>query len=230
MLFSSEFEIIGEPARTIIVSLTIILIVASYLGGLYLLLSTRSPEMRESRKYFFGIALVAFFFGTGRLIFLIHDYYIPDYIGTINMDELLWKMGSCISSTGGVIFVYIIETYIYKKSEHFFTIIGSLFVVLMIFTSYPMPSKTISAIGNVILMFVAFIIYIGIYINSTDDVKKNALFIIIGLMILTLGQGTVLFSDYLQIISIEISSIIAPPITLAGLFVTGMGLIRGKSR
>ena len=73
MLFSSEFDVIVDPARSLIITLSIILIVACYIGGLYALIITRNPEEGLSRKYFVGISLVAILFGTGRMIYLLHD-------------------------------------------------------------------------------------------------------------------------------------------------------------
>lgn len=230
MLYSSDFDIIVDPARSLIINLTIILIVACYIGGFYSYIITRSPEEGLSRKYFVGLSLVAILFGTGRLIYLIHDYYLPNYIGSLNVDVLLWKIGSTISSLGGLLLVYIIETYVYKKTKHIITLTGIVLTGLVIIVDYPMPAKLIATITNIMLVSIVFIIYIGIYKNSTGVVRRNALIILIGLTILTIGQSTALFSDVLGVMTVEQSSIFAPPVTLAGLIILGTGLIWGRNR
>ena len=81
MLFSSDYDGIVDPIRSLIVYLTIAMVIGAYLIGIYVLAASRNPEKNLSSKYFIGIGSFSILFGTGRLIFMIHDYFVPDYIG-----------------------------------------------------------------------------------------------------------------------------------------------------
>jgi hypothetical protein len=224
MLLTSEYDIIVDPARSMIIYLTIAMVIGAYLIGLYVLLASRNPEKSLSSKYFIGLAIFAILFGTGRLIYMIHDYFSPDIIGDINMDVLLWKIATATAAGGMIFLVFTIETFVYKKTKRIFTIIGACLLIIVIVAEFQI-ARYASYATTVILAIVPFLIYITIYKNATGVVKKRALIILIGMILLALGQGTSLFDNVLGIMTKEQASMFAPPVTLAGLAITGIGLI-----
>jgi hypothetical protein len=219
MLFTSEYDIIVEPARSIIVYLSIAMVIGAFLVGLYVLLASRNEEKSLSSKYFIGIAIFSILFGTARLIYLIHDYFAPD-----SLDLILWKVATSTAFTGFIILVYTIETHVYKKTKRIFSVFGACLLVVVIFAELPIARIAVY-IGNPVLMIIPFMIYIIIYKNATGVVRKRALIILIGILFLAVGQGTSLFENILHIMTKEQASMFAPPVTLAGLAVTGIGFI-----
>ena len=219
MLFTSEYDIILEPARSMIIYLSIAMIIGAYLISLYVLLASRNPEKSLSSRYFLGIAIFSGLFGTGRLIYLIHDYFAPD-----SLDLILWKIATSIAFIGMIILVYTIETFVYKKTKRIISMLGAGLLVVLIIAELQIARYAVYA-GNLIMVVVPFLIYIIIYKNATGVVKKRALIIIIGMLLLALGQGTSLFENVFHIMTKEQASMFAPPVTLAGLAITGIGFI-----
>jgi len=219
MQFTSEYDIILEPVRGMIVYLSLAMIIGAFLIGIYVLLASRNPEKSLSSKYFIGITIFFILFGIARLIYLIHDYFAPD-----TLDIILWKIATSIAFSGFIILVYTIETHVYKKTKRIFSIIGICLLIIVIVADLQIARIAVY-IGNPLLLIVPFLIYILIYKNATGVVRNRALIIIIGMLLLALGQGTALLENVLHIMTKEQASIFAPPVTLAGLTVTGLGFI-----
>jgi len=194
------------------------MVIGAFLIGLYVLLASRNPERKLSSKYFIGISIFTIFFGIGRLIYMIHDYYAPD-----ELDILLWKIATAIVFCGLIFLVYTIETFVYTKTKRVFTIIG-IFILVMVIISELQIARYFIYAGNIILVVVPFLIYLIIIKNATGVVRKRAIIIVIGMFLLALGQGTSLF-ELAGIMTKEIASIFAPPVTLVGLAITGYGFI-----
>lgn len=218
MIFISEYDIIQGPARTIIIALTITLVIGAFLIGLYALLASKNPEKRLGSNYLIGIAIFMIFFGVGRLIYMIHDYFAPD-----ELDLLLWKIATAIVFSGLIFFIYTIETFVYPKTKRVFSILGVIILVIVIVAELQIARYFIY-VGNLLLIIVPFLIYLIIIKNSTGVVRKRAIIIIVGMLIFGIGQGTALF-ELAGIMNKETASIIAPPITLFGLSITGYGLV-----
>ena len=218
MIFTSDYDIIVEPWRSIIVILKIIMVIGALLIGLFTILASRKSEAKLSKYYFLGIAMFSILFGVGRLIYVIHDYYMPD-----EWDLLLWKIATAIIFGGLIFLIFTIETFVYTKTKRIFTIIG-LFILVMVIVLDRDPARIFIYIGNPLLMLVPFFIYVIIIKNSTGEVRKRAAVILVGMLFLALGQGTSLF-ELVGIMNKEFASMFAPPVTLAGLATVGYGFI-----
>lgn len=216
MLFVSEYDIIVEPYRSIIIILTLILVIGAFLIGVYTMLSSRKSEAKLSKSYFLGIGMFSILFGVGRLIYLIHDYFAPDAL-----DIILWKIATTIVFSGLIFLIFTIETYVYKKTKRVFTVTGLIILVAVIIFERDI-ARIFIYIGNPLLLLIPFLIYIIILRNSTGAVRKNTIFIIIGMLFFALGQGTALF-ELVGIMTKEIASIFAPPVSLIGLAILGYG-------
>lgn len=218
MIFISEYDIITEPARSLIIYLTIGMVIGAFLISFYALISSRKSNRKLSSNYLIGIAVFFLFFGVGRLIYMIHDYFAPD-----SLEIILWKIATVVIFCGLTVFIYTLETFIYKKTKHIFSIIGVFILFMVIILELDFARFFIYA-GNLILLIVPALIYIIMIRNSTGDVRKWSIVILIGMVIFAVGQGTALF-EIVGLMDIISSSIFAPPVTLAGLVVLGYGLI-----
>jgi len=125
MLFVSDYDVIVEPARTIIILLNIMFVVGCVMLSIMtiLLFKKKNPNMKKS--YFFGIPLFLLLIGISRGILLYHDFYASD-----DADLLLWATANLIIIAGFISLNYTIESDVYTKTKHFFTILGTLLFVL----------------------------------------------------------------------------------------------------
>ncbi|MHA1344395.1 MAG: hypothetical protein ACTSQG_10430, partial [Promethearchaeota archaeon] len=181
-----------------------------------------NPDKSLSSKYLIGISIFFVFFGIGRLIYMIHDYFAPD-----ELDIILWKIATIIVFSGFIFFIYTLETFVYTKTKRIFTLIG-VFIIIMVIISELQLARYFIYAGNLILLIVPLMIYLILIKNATGVVRKRALLIIIGILIFGIGQGTALF-ELFGIMDKVTASIFAPPITLVGLVILGYGLISMSS-
>lgn len=224
LLFVSDYEIIPEPARTIIIALQISVAIGCILIGLTAFKYFKKNDPHMSRTYFFGIPLFFLLVGVARFILVYHDYYAPD-----TQDIPLWALANLIIFSGFISLNYTVETKVYTKTRHFFTIFG-ISITILYFASI-FIDKFLATIVLYIAIAFQFLPTLGIYLiiakNSTGGLKKKAIIIVIGMLILLLSQSTSLL-EMIGLMDRISSSIFGPPVALTGLSLLGWGLVRSK--
>lgn len=219
MLFVSAFDIITEPTRTIIMVSNFIFAIGCIILGLIALIYLKKPEKQVSKNYFIGLMIFFIIMGVARSIFIYHDFYAAD-----DLDFLLWKIANIIVLVGFTILSYIIETHVYKKTKHLFTVIGIFFVILYSVILEKTIATYVIYAATATMIILPFILYLIIARQATGVLKKRAIVILIGMLILIIGQGTGLFVT-IGILDETISLIIGPIIGLAGFILVGYGFL-----
>lgn len=223
MLFVSDYDVIQGLDRILIGIFSISLVIGAISIGLFIF-TKKIPkaDIKTSKQYLLGIALFAIMTGVGRLVLYIHDYFAPD-----TLDQVLWRLGSLIILIGLVCLIFIIETYVNKKTKYLLTLLGIICALLLIFM--PKTIATISIYAAMItLMLIPFLIYLNIFKKTTGIVKKMAFYIIVGFLLIFIGQfgGAMLFE--MSVFSRAFSQIFGILLSLAGLITISFGLIGGS--
>ncbi len=161
-----------------IVSAFLALVIGAFVISLLILLKRRKADVKTSRNYLLGISLFAAVFGLGRLTLLYHDYFAPN-----ELDHPVYLLGSVVTLSGLTILAFTIEMFIFPKTKKLITIFGIICLVVLIFIPNPIGNYAYIA-GNAVVTVLPFFIYIYIAKISTGAVRKQAMFIIIGIVML----------------------------------------------
>ena len=176
MLFVTDFDIIPEPTRTIIMISNFIFAIGCIILGLLALSYLKKPEKSLSKNYFIGLIIFFFIVGIARSIFIYHDFFASD-----EFDILLWKIANIVVLIGFTILSYIIETHVYKKTKHLFTVIGVIFVVVYtIILDKGLATYVIYAATSTMLLL-PLLLYIIIAKNATGVLRKRSIIILVGM-------------------------------------------------
>lgn len=163
--------------------LWILVIVINFVCGIILLKRTFKIDIEVTKKYYGGITLVCFTHGIARIFYFIYDFIFPTEL-------LWWTLGAFVGIICMVIFIFVVETTIYTKTKHFFTIFGliglGLIVVDMIFQLN--LTHIIQIVVGLIIALIIVIIYLYVTIKSDGIVRKAFIIMIIGIIFLLLGQ------------------------------------------
>jgi len=208
-----------------IVIFQIIWAIGCFLLGIFGIYYRKKAEMKSKKNYYFGLGLIFILLGISRIIFFYHDFIAPEYLGAINLDILLWKIASTIMLAGFTILSYVIETYIYKKTKHIFTIFGIIITILYLILMDKSLATTILYVGNGALIFLPFLLYLFMAINTTGDIRKKAATIVLGMAILLVGSALGIFVLIFPDFKIP-SLMFSPPIMLVGFIIVWYGFIK----
>jgi hypothetical protein len=220
MLLVSGYEGITGINRIFIVYSFLALIIGAFIIAILTLMKRRTTEVRASKFYLLGISLFAALFGLGRLIFLIHDYYTPDELGS-----LVYLIGSIVTLSGLTILAFTIEKFIFQKTKKLITIFGVICLVVMVFTTGDI-SKYAYIGGQAIVTALPFFIYIYIAKISTGAVRKQAVFIILGIVMVFISiiGGAVLSN--LHVLDQTGSQLFGIVFSFIGLILLSYGLVK----
>lgn len=225
MLFVSDYDVITEPYRSLIITLQILLVIGciSICFLTFLKLKKKDPNIKKS--YFLGIPLFFLLVGLARIFLIYHDYFAWD-----KLDSPLIFIANSIFLTGFIILNFFIETNVTKKTHYLFTILGIIFTVLHI--SFISPNKALSSLFFYFAVSSQVIAPLGVYLivakNGRGEVKLKATIIVLGLLVLILSQSTGIF-ELLGFMDRISSSIFAPPVALIGLTILGYGFTKGPN-
>ncbi len=222
MLFVSDYDVIPEPLRTYIIVMQLLVAIVSFLIGLIVLfvLKRKDPNMKKS--FFFGIPLFFILVAIARGIFVYHDFYAPD-----SMDIPLWVMANMIVLVGFILLNYTIETHVYNKTKHIFTILGialtGIYLVAVIFITKFIAS-IILYVANASQMLAPCAIYLIVSRKSTGVLRTKGIIILTGLFILIASQLSGIFSLF-GVLDRIATSVFGPIAALIGFTVLGYGFI-----
>jgi len=219
LLFVSAFDVIPEPTRSIIMVLNIVLAIGCLLLGFSAILFLKKSESAVNKNFYVGLSIVFILVGIARVIFIYHDFFATD-----EYDILLWKIANFVVLIGFTSLSYIIETHIYKRTKHVFTLIGVVFIALYMIIFDKAIATIILYIGTAALLLLPLLLYIIIAKNSTGELRKKALVIIGGMVILIVAQGTGLIVT-IGLMDKTFSLIIGPPLALVGFFIVWYGFV-----
>ncbi len=234
LLVSGYDDIIGFN-RDFIVYSFLALVIGAFIIAILTLMKRRTTEVRASKFYLLGISLFAALFGLGRLVFVIHDYFTPDPISS-----LVYLVGSVVTLGGLTILAFTIEKFIFPKTKKLITIFGVVCLVVMILASvialttgdisiyalYTNIAKYAYIGSQAILTALPFFIYIYIAKISTGAVRKQAMFIILGIIMLFISiiGGAVLSN--LKVLDHVGSQLFGIAFSLIGLILLSYGLVK----
>ncbi|MGQ4873653.1 MAG: hypothetical protein ACP6IY_06200 [Promethearchaeia archaeon] len=203
----------------IIMVANICVAIGCFIIGIIAAINVIKSESKLSKNYLIGISCFFILTGISRLIFFYHDFFAPD-----SLDILLWKIANSIMMAGFAFLAHTIETYVYKKTMHIFTITIVIFTLLHIL----MAEKNLASIFLYAAATLSFIlpclVYLIIAKKSPGAVRKKALIIIIGIFLIMSAAAMGIFV-MLNFMDLTFSLIIGPPIVLTGFIITGYGFI-----
>lgn len=221
MIFISDYNY-SEPIRSIMMTSQIITGIGLFAIALVAFIYWRTSyfDQKSSEFYIIGISIFFTLMGIYRFLFFYHDFFAPDEWGT-----LLWKIGNSILLIGLMGLNYILERFIYKKSKYIFTIIGIGFVMLYIIIPEKNIARIITQLGSVLLIIFPLIIHIIIAGRSSGWIRKKAIIISIGIMVLIFSTFGLFLFETLGILATKITLVIGHPLSLVGYMITGYGLL-----
>jgi hypothetical protein len=163
--------------------LWIILIILNFMLGFIMLKKTFKIEIKTTKRYYTGVVLLFFTHGIARIIYFIHDFIYPT-------EQLWWNMGAYTGLITMIVFIAVVESTIYKKSKHFFTIFGvtGLILLSLDFIFQFNISRIIQYIVGLTIAFVMIFIYSYVTVKSDGIVRKAFLIMTIGIILFELGQ------------------------------------------
>jgi hypothetical protein len=212
-----DYAIIPQPALGFIMVFQIVLGIGCFILGITSIFYMKKAEMKSRKNYYFGLLMIFLLIGISRIVFFYHDFIAP-----IELDIILWKIASIIMLLGFTIISYVIETYIYKKTKHFITIIGIIFTILYAIMLDKNLATLFLYIANGSMLFLPFILYLAMAINTTGDIRKKSLIIVVGMAILLVGSALGVFV-LAGLMDKTTSLILGPPIMLVGFVIVWYG-------
>jgi hypothetical protein len=223
MLLITDYDDIQGINRAIIVFSFLVLIMGAFIIAILTLVKRRKSDVKESRYYLLGISLFAAIFGIGRLVLLYHDYFAPN-----ELDDLLYRIGAGFSLAGFTILTFTIEKFIFTKTKKLISIFGLICILLLAFAPKEIGTPAFVG-GNIIVTVPPFFIYIYIAKTSTGAVRKQALFIILGMIMLfvSLLGGALLYS--FMILDRLWSQLFGIIFSLAGLVLLSYGFVKSPN-
>ncbi len=222
MLFVSDYDVITEPIRSLIITLQIIYVIGCILICLLILFAFKKRDPNIKKSYLLGLPLFALLLGLQRSFLIYHDYYASD-----NLDTPLIFFANSLILSALIILNFTLESTVYTKTHHLFLIMGVFLAVLyLIFLLF---IKIISTIILYCAIFSQVLPIFGMYIyiarNGTGNVRKKAVVILIGVIILLISQSTGLFM-LIGLMDRITSTLIAPPVSLVSLIILGYGFLK----
>lgn len=177
-------------------------------------------DQKSSEFYIIGIAIFFTLMGIYRFLFFYHDFFAPDIWGTF-----LWKIGNSLLLIGLTGLNFILERYIYKKSKYIFTLIGIGFAILYIVIPQKNIARIITQFGSTLLIIFPLVIHIIIAARGSGWIRRKAIIISIGILILIFSTFGLFLFETLGILETKITLVIGNPLSLVGYAVTGYGLL-----
>jgi len=168
-----------------IIELTVVLI--DFLCAFIMLKKTLKIELKITKKYFTGATLFFLTHSICRTIFLFWSYYSKDMI--------FFNLGSFLGLLAVIFMVYSMETAIFTKSKHFFTIYGLFclgFLVIAMVVNIELLGLSLvlwaQYAGLLVLGGVIVLVYFSYIFKSTDTVRNHFILMFIAALLFCLGE------------------------------------------
>ncbi len=193
----------------IIIILRISAILIGFIIGIIMIPKIRKMELEGTKRYFLGACEFFIVYSVCRTVFLM-GVLLEDPLDL----NLTYYIGNTLGLVSIVLIIAAIESTIYTKSKHLFTIYGIVGIGLMVFDTFAriyFGTRTLTSIVQMIFMIplglVILLIYLNVTIKSTGAVRKNALIMFVAILLLMLsemgntGDAVALIGDLVYYIS-----------------------------
>jgi hypothetical protein len=221
MFLVSDYDVVQGTDRVVIIIASLILIIGALLVALLFFTRMKQVEMKSQKIYFLGIGVFALMIGLSRLILLYHDYFADDWL-----DHPLWRFASALALFGLTALNYTIEKNVFTKTKGLIAVWGCIAIPLVILIEKA-AATTLMYIASVSLTILPMLIYIYIANQSTGVIRNSALLIILGMVLMFLGQFIFALLFNYEMIGRTTSQLLAFSIALIGLLICTVGFIRG---
>ncbi|TXT66216.1 MAG: membrane protein of unknown function [Promethearchaeota archaeon] len=212
-----------EPIRTIMMISQITNGIGLFLIALFAFMYYRKEgffENEQTKTYIVGIVLLFSILGIYRFFFFYHDFFAPD-----DISDILWRIGNIILLTGLTLLNFLLEKYVYKKTKYIFTIISLIISILYIAIFNKSMASILLNIGTFLMIIFPLIIHLIIAIRGSGWVRKNALLIVVGIIIISFSSFGLFLFETIGLLDTTTSRIFGHPIALIGYILLGYGLI-----
>ena len=151
------------------------------MGVIFLKRGLGGEEMKSQKYFKYGLAMFALMTSLTRSFFLVTDFHVE---GT-GIYNLFWR-SAVVSSLIALIFItLVIETYL-VKTKYFFTIVGIIGIVLIIFVDIPLV-RQLNIPFYLLIGGEIFILYLYIAIKSPNPLRTKSLLMILSLAVFSAG-------------------------------------------
>ena len=237
MLLISSYDSVQGIDRIIIIYFSIAMIIGILLTGVLILMKIHKIDIVSSRRFLVGAAMFALLMGIGRLVFLYHDYFADDSI-----DALLWTIASGLSLGSLTSITFAIEKYIFQRTKMAASIMAIICIILVLFLGFMSQfyagsdsSQALKAlayakipmyIGTGVVIVIPFFIYIYIAKISTGSLRRQAIIIISGMLVMFIAQvgGMLLFT--IHVFNVLESQLFGILIAFVGVVILSLGLAK----
>ena len=141
-------------------------------------------EMKSQKMMYIGYGLFALFFGLTRLAFIAGFYFPDDY-------DFYTTLGYILAISGMLCWLYMLETYLIKKTKRMFFLIMLIGFVVALISLLGQASRYFALqIIYIIAPFaiaVILFLYLFIIVKTTGTIRKKAIWVLVGLIFLTIG-------------------------------------------
>jgi hypothetical protein len=170
------------------VSLRLVAIVIGFIIGGIMVKKVRKIELKVTKRYFMGALEFFFVYSICRTLFL---------LGSLIDDPLRisYFVGNTLGLVSIVLIIAAIESTIFTKSKHFFTVYGMIGIGVMIFDTFArieIGGYTLVTLAQYSCMIplgvIILLIYLRVTLKSTGTVRKNALIMFLGILLLMLSE------------------------------------------
>jgi hypothetical protein len=226
MLLVDDYNYLVGTERIAVITVNILLSAGSLLIGLISL--SKAVKSNISRKYFVGIAIFFIALGIGRMFYVIDDYFTPgDTEIEFSAANIFYRLATFSTLLGFTALEFLIESTFIKKTRYAFTIIGLCCTISQLVLPFYIADR-INYFGTPTLTIIPFILYLYLAVAIKGSVRKQALIVIVGMILLITGFMILGLLYNLHVMERIWTSVFGPPVSLAGLIVVGYGLIYKK--
>jgi hypothetical protein len=224
MILISTYDYIQGIDLLIIISFSIAMIIGILITGILIVMKSHKIDIVSSKKFLIGAAMFALLMGLGRLVFLYHDYFADD-----SLDAVLWTIASGLSLASLTSITFAIEKYIFQKTKMAASIVASICIILVLIFGFmnQLPlAKIPMYIGTGVAIVIPFFIYIYIAKISTGSLRRQAVIIITGMLVMFIAQvgGMLLFT--IHVFDVLASQLFGILIAFVGVVILSVGFAK----
>ena len=221
MLYVSDYDIFVEPVRSVLIILQLMLSIGAIILSFASLFYIKKYNPKSKRSYLFGLPLFFFLFGIMRGIFVYHDFYALDILG-----RPLYILANTLLSLAFISLNNTIESNIFTRSKHIFTILGIALLIIFIITAIPgfIIARYLVNIIIITQVIPSLAIYLNVSLKGTGQARNKAVLIVVGIILLFTSSMLGLI-NLVKLLDPITTTILAPPISLIGLIFIGYGLL-----
>ncbi|MGQ4873730.1 MAG: hypothetical protein ACP6IY_06595 [Promethearchaeia archaeon] len=172
--------------RGISLVLWIITISGCFIGALLFIIKANKMELKSQKWLYLGYGVFFIFFSLMRIFYIVAVYIPENY-------DLYTSLGYVVGTIGLIFWLYVLETQMIKSTKGIFVAISIvMFAVAVIGLTGIIERELALNIINITTPFsisVVFFMYMYIAVKGTGEVRKKAIWLIVGLLLIMLGHA-----------------------------------------